>query len=354
MFERPHHRRIAKLLRMFNRELLQEAECYFGGGTAIVLALGEYRESVDIDFLCSSNEGWRLLRNTVSAGLGKLLAEPVQHVRDVRTDQYRIYTILEFDGTPVKVELVREARISLQGSHDPILGVPVLSRSDLYAEKMLANADRGLDKGFLSRDIIDLALMIEGWGDIPEQAWQKAHAAYGAHLAKAFHLSVGLICDQRHLASCLGKMHMAEELADRIPAILENAAARLPLDGNAGRERDRRIADLPTLEKEGDAVAIFWGQAASAIKAAGSPDKVDWPEVERLTVKESIGSHGLPSGCVADVVCKHSPGAVAVERQAVVRANVERDAPRLQLLYEQWQAHGANNDPEDEEDGPKQ
>jgi hypothetical protein len=81
---------------------------------------------------------------------------------------------------------------------------------------------------------------------------------------------------------------------------------------------------------------------------------VDWPEVERLTVKESIGSHGLPSGCVADVVCKHSPGAVAVERQAVIRANVERDAPRLQLLYEQWQAHGANNDPEDEEDGPKQ
>ena len=62
MFKRVRHQVIHKLLQAFNREILQEAECFFGGGTAIVLLLNEYRESVDIDFLCSSRAGFRLLR----------------------------------------------------------------------------------------------------------------------------------------------------------------------------------------------------------------------------------------------------------------------------------------------------
>jgi len=33
-------------------ENLVRCGCLFGGGTALVLQLGEYRESVDIDFLC--------------------------------------------------------------------------------------------------------------------------------------------------------------------------------------------------------------------------------------------------------------------------------------------------------------
>ncbi|MEH0072719.1 nucleotidyl transferase AbiEii/AbiGii toxin family protein [Pannonibacter sp. Pt2-lr] len=46
----------------------------FGGGTAIVLQLDEYRESVDIDFLCASQEGYRLIRQAVfGAGLAGLI-----------------------------------------------------------------------------------------------------------------------------------------------------------------------------------------------------------------------------------------------------------------------------------------
>jgi hypothetical protein len=55
MFERPHHQRIATLLQAFDADLLLQANCYFAGGTAIVLSLGEYRESLDVDFLCASN-----------------------------------------------------------------------------------------------------------------------------------------------------------------------------------------------------------------------------------------------------------------------------------------------------------
>ncbi|MBV6747218.1 nucleotidyl transferase AbiEii/AbiGii toxin family protein [Xanthomonas vasicola] len=221
MFDRPHHQRIAKVLHTLNSDLLSEAECYFGGGTAIVLSLAEYRESFDIDFLCASNEGYRLLRNTVSQnGLGPLLKEPIKHLREVRADRYGIRTILEIDGVPVKIEMVSEARISIHGDLDPIFQVPTLSREDMYAEKLLANADRGLDKSTMSRDIIDLAMMVDHWGAIPEQAWAKATDAYGELASKAFRAASEMVCEPAYLRDCLRKMHMEEGLAARIPAAL--------------------------------------------------------------------------------------------------------------------------------------
>ena len=48
MFTREHHQRIALALESMNDALLWEHNCYFGGGTAIALRHGEYRESVDI------------------------------------------------------------------------------------------------------------------------------------------------------------------------------------------------------------------------------------------------------------------------------------------------------------------
>ena len=68
MFDLPHHQRIAQLLRGLDGVFLEKAHCYFGGGTAIALALGEYRESVDIDFLCASTDGYRVLRAAVFDG----------------------------------------------------------------------------------------------------------------------------------------------------------------------------------------------------------------------------------------------------------------------------------------------
>ncbi|MEO9632426.1 MAG: nucleotidyl transferase AbiEii/AbiGii toxin family protein [Sulfitobacter sp.] len=69
MFQRKHHNDILNALRCLDGDLLLDAECYFGGGTAIVLNLGEYRESVDIDFLCASKEGYRKLRKLSGARL---------------------------------------------------------------------------------------------------------------------------------------------------------------------------------------------------------------------------------------------------------------------------------------------
>lgn len=59
MFERPHHQRIAQVLAALNGDVLRQHGCLFGEGTCIALRYGEYRESVDIDFLVSDAAGYR-------------------------------------------------------------------------------------------------------------------------------------------------------------------------------------------------------------------------------------------------------------------------------------------------------
>jgi Nucleotidyl transferase AbiEii toxin, Type IV TA system len=118
---------VLQLLQALNAPLLKQSGCYFGGGTAIVLLLGEYRESVDVDLLCASAEGYRTLRNVVNErSLGDVLAQPVTLVRDVRADRYGIRTFCELDGTPIKLEIVREDRISLTGEDHA--GLPITVR----------------------------------------------------------------------------------------------------------------------------------------------------------------------------------------------------------------------------------
>ena len=91
MFERPHHRRIARILAALNGDLLREANCLFGGGTAMALRFGEYRESVDMDFLVSDLDSYRRLRQllTGESGLSSLLrpgGEKFRLAREIRAD----------------------------------------------------------------------------------------------------------------------------------------------------------------------------------------------------------------------------------------------------------------------------
>ncbi|MGV7206223.1 nucleotidyl transferase AbiEii/AbiGii toxin family protein [Oxalobacteraceae bacterium A2-2] len=232
MFKRLHHQRIAALLASLNADFLGRSQCYFGGGTAIVLSLGEYRESADVDFLCGSIEGYRALRNTITnVSLGELLAKPVELARDVRADRYGIRTFVRIDGMPIKLEIVSEGRIGISGAVDPVLGIPTLSREDMYAEKLLANADRIGDVSVASRDAIDLAMLIKHWGVVPEGAWMKARQAYGHSIDTAYNRAIELLSDRPYLASCLAKMQMQPGLADEIPALLRGSQQTLPCSG---------------------------------------------------------------------------------------------------------------------------
>ncbi|PYE82212.1 nucleotidyl transferase AbiEii/AbiGii toxin family protein [Pseudoroseicyclus aestuarii] len=223
MFQRKHHNDILGVLRCLDGDLLQDAECYFGGGTAIVLKLGEYRESVDIYFLCASQEGYRKLRQALwgSSDLTGLLlpSAGIKTLRDVRTDQYGIRTLIGGTDVAIKFEIVREARIQLAGDMDDRFGVHVLTRDCLYAEKLLANADRWADKAVLSRDILDLSMMILRWGPIPDGAWDIAEGAYGDTARKAYDKAIARIRNPEWLRRCMAGMDMQPDLEGEVLAL---------------------------------------------------------------------------------------------------------------------------------------
>ena len=187
MFERPHHRRIATILEALDADGLAANACLFGGGTAISLRYGEYRESVDIDFLVSRLEGYRVLRQQLTAPDGlRAITRPgrvLTPLREIRADQYGIRTLLEVEGVAIKFEIVLEGRIELEtpGPEDRLCGVATLTPLDMLTSKLLANSDRWRDDAVFSRDLIDLAMMAPP-KKLMHKAITKAEAAYGASI----------------------------------------------------------------------------------------------------------------------------------------------------------------------------
>ena len=184
MFDRPHHQRIALVLEALDAQLLRDNNCLFGGGTVIALRYGEYRESVDIDFLVSDVVGYRSLRQLLTGvdGFGAMLRDgaALKQARDVRADQYGVRTMLEIDGHEIKFEIVLEGRIELAtpAPSDLVCGVATLTPLDMATSKLLANSDRWRDDGVFSRDLIDLAMMSPKL-DLIRRAVAKAEQAYG-------------------------------------------------------------------------------------------------------------------------------------------------------------------------------
>ena len=189
-YRRARHRLIARLLDALDAGVLERSHCYFGGGTRIALELGEYRESQDVDFLCSDLEGYRTLRAGISEqSLGAMIRKRpsgVSLLRTVRADQYGIRTVLAVGDEPVKFEIILEGRIAVTGTRVKNIPVAVLDRASCFAEKWLANADRWNDVSVMSRDAIDLAFMLRAWD--PEDAHAGsalAARAYGAAIGRA-------------------------------------------------------------------------------------------------------------------------------------------------------------------------
>lgn len=303
-----HHRNIVELLRCMSASLLEQTQCYFGGGTAIVMELGEYRLSDDIDLLCASAQGYRTLRNTITHdSLAGLLQRPVHHLRPVTTDQYKIVTALEFNTSKIKLEILSEGRMPLQGCMHPDLGVPVLSREDMFAQKLLANTDRGLDKATANRDAIDLAMMIRNWGAIPQESWDKAESAYGESMRTHLHLAAGLLRDPRHLNHCMERMRMDMALAGTIATTLDEASASAPLSEEGQAERVKRIEALPGIGDKGGTAATFQRLALQAIAQQGTA--VAWSMVERQTAHEAIVCNRQSPVEVGDVIAAPCTGA---------------------------------------------
>ena len=209
MFERPHHRDVALVLQSLDAPALSQRHCYFGGGTAMALRYGEYRESIDIDFVVSDLGGYRDLRQMLGNVRDFLpIAREgieVKLAREVRADQYGIRTQVRSGESTIKFEIVLEARIELAtpDDGDRVCGIQTLAPIDLAAEKLLANADRWADDSVYSRDVIDLAMMR---ADRPllEAACVKAESAYGESVRRSLSQAVdGLQTRHGRLEACM-------------------------------------------------------------------------------------------------------------------------------------------------------
>lgn len=186
MFRRELYRAMARVLDAFDADVLARTSFRFGGGTCLALGHGEYRVSRDLDFVCSDAAGYADLRFAVrERGYDALFSASgrasLGFPREIRADQYGLRFPVIVDGASIRVELIREARISLgPAARAAWTPVPVLSVTDAFAEKLLANSDRWADRDELARDLVDLAVLRMSYGPIPKEAWIAVEAAYRA------------------------------------------------------------------------------------------------------------------------------------------------------------------------------
>lgn len=224
-FVRPEHQIIAEMLERMDSRFLLDCECWFGGGTAIVLKLGEYRKSLDLDFLCASREGYRKLREGFfEHGVRAVFPEPVQTLREVRADAYGIRMIVGLHGQPIRFEIVNEPRIELRGAYDPDLKVPALLPESMFAEKLLANADRCKDRAVAYRDALDLGRLVETYQAIPDAAVKAAEGAYGKDIARFMAWVLNRLRDDNEIRYAAEALDMDFDAAARAVAVLRQAA----------------------------------------------------------------------------------------------------------------------------------
>jgi len=232
-FTREKHRVIAVVLGCLDASVLRETCCYFAGGTAISMRFGEYRESVDIDFIVADPDSYRTLRSACRGPNGfsalTLSGQRVIEAGDLRIDQYGIRAQLWVAGLAVKFEIVREGRITLDepGHADHVLGIATASVPDLVATKFLANSDRWADRSVFSRDIIDLAMMrIDGPTMI--LGLRKATAAYGPAAAADAQSAIAFLLDRDHVIDrCRHALDMTEPRAAVVDRLRRLSASLL-------------------------------------------------------------------------------------------------------------------------------
>jgi Nucleotidyl transferase AbiEii toxin, Type IV TA system len=207
-FRRERHRAVAGALENFNSEFLRNAGIGFGGGTRIALELDEYRESIDIDFFCPSTASYRAVRQVVSAsGLGALLRAPLNFAREVKTLRDKVVTAIIYAGHTIKIEIIAFPDWRIDMVDLPLFPVPVLDRNACFATKLTAANDRGYAAPY--KDVIDLIVMREHWGAIPDQAIVEAERHYGSRVLERAEIAIERFLalpagDRRRAAVALG------------------------------------------------------------------------------------------------------------------------------------------------------
>ena len=227
-FKKPEHRIIAEALGLMDHRFLTANQCWFGGGTVIVVKFGEYRRSLDVGFLCADADGYRELRTCAAEhGVKAFFPYPVEAVRDFQIDRYGLRTVVRLKGQTIRFEIIREGRSKLQGHFDHDLNVSTLVSADMFAEKLLANADRCQDRATAYRDAIDLGMLIGAYGEIPIEALGKAQTAYGPDIHHKVAWVANKLQDKDELRNAADVLRMDASVAADAISLLREEGARI-------------------------------------------------------------------------------------------------------------------------------
>ena len=96
-----------------------------------------------------------------------------------------------------------------------------------------------------------------------------------------------------------------------------------------------RVSGLPMLADTFGPAFTFGRIAMRALKRAADPQRVDWDQVHKATIIESIEQHGQDPDEVHEALSKHSPGAVSDDVQAKLRGIIDELGPELSRRYDQ-------------------
>jgi len=102
----------------------------------------------------------------------------------------------------------RETRIRLSGRLSREFGIPVLSHDSQCATKLLANADRCLDRSVGYRDAIDLGYLVAGAGMLPAASVCAAERAYGAAIPRSIRNVLERLSDPEERAAAAETLNM--------------------------------------------------------------------------------------------------------------------------------------------------
>ncbi len=117
-------------------------------------------------------------------------------------------------------------------------------------------------------------------------------------------------------------VRQAQERVNAIKAEREKAEEKYRVD----HERSRRVDDLVRVEgTSAGAAKTFAHHALKAIeKAGGDASKVEWPEVEKVAIYESIMQRRHDPKSVMLAIVKHSPGMIDQARQDKAREIISK------------------------------
>lgn len=99
-----------------------------------------------------------------------------------------------------------------------------------------------------------------------------------------------------------------------------------------------RVQELPTLADTFGPAYTLGRHAMRALKSAADPRRVNWDQVHKATIVESIEQHGQDPDDVHAALSRHSPGATSSDAQERLRGIIDELGPDLAQRYDQARA----------------